>query len=186
LSDESTRDLKEVERRGLSGGIDLVRSIREELRDVDFQLSEAKTMAATCRAKIALINHRMPHTKVSAEAPSTKTSLADASTNKEESNSFQAVTGTAVRNETNISPPQALPQRTKAFPGKAVPNEVKSTSEQIASGDSHALIIPGKRGSFKIDIWQVILRIIGMDRAANRRAIELAQKKQQNVHVMTV
>jgi hypothetical protein len=62
LSEESARDLVEVERRGLSGGINLVRGLREELRDVEFQLSEANSMNAACQAKIHMIQSRMQQT----------------------------------------------------------------------------------------------------------------------------
>jgi hypothetical protein len=62
LSEESARDLVEVERRGLSGGINLVRGLREELRDVEFQLSEANSMNAACQAKIQMIQSRMQQT----------------------------------------------------------------------------------------------------------------------------
>lgn len=80
----------------------------------------------------------------------------------------------------------------KAFPGKAVPTGEKSAYERIATGDSQALAIPGKQGQgyFKVDLWQVILRIIGMNRAADRRAIELVQQQKKDssamAHVMIV
>jgi hypothetical protein len=60
LGEESGRDLEEVERRGLSGGINLVRGLREELRDLDFSINEAKSMGATCKAKINLIQSKLP------------------------------------------------------------------------------------------------------------------------------
>ena len=51
--------MEEVERRGLTGGIDLVRGIREEIRDIEFQLSEASSMNATCRAKISWMHSQL-------------------------------------------------------------------------------------------------------------------------------
>ena len=72
MSEESTRDLEEVERRGLTGGINLVRGLREELRDWDFQLNEAIRMKDTCRAKISLIHSRMPKL-AETQAPSDST-----------------------------------------------------------------------------------------------------------------
>jgi hypothetical protein len=59
LSEESARDLVEVERRGLSGGVKLVRTLREELREVEFELSEAKSDTAACRARVNLIIGRL-------------------------------------------------------------------------------------------------------------------------------
>jgi len=43
LSEENTRDLAEVESRGLSGGIKLVRGLRDELRDIEHNLNETKS-----------------------------------------------------------------------------------------------------------------------------------------------
>ena len=65
LSDENTKEMEEVEKRGLSGGINLVRSLREEIRDTDYQLSEVRSSNASCRAKIGWIN-----TKISASSSS--------------------------------------------------------------------------------------------------------------------
>lgn len=69
MSEESARDLDEVERRGLSGGINLVRGLREELRDLDFSVNEARSMRATCKAKINLIQSKLPPPKKEATTP---------------------------------------------------------------------------------------------------------------------
>lgn len=69
LSEESARDLTEVERRGLSGGINLVRGLREELRDLDFSVNEARSMRATCKAKINLIQSKLPPPKKETPTP---------------------------------------------------------------------------------------------------------------------
>ena len=55
LSEAQTRDLAEVEKRGLSGGIKLVRNLREELRDIEFQLAESKRAVSTCRTQSRLL-----------------------------------------------------------------------------------------------------------------------------------
>jgi hypothetical protein len=55
MSEENSTAIKEVERKGLSGGIKLVRGLREELREIEFQLSTAKTGEAACRAKIQIL-----------------------------------------------------------------------------------------------------------------------------------
>ena len=59
LSEENARDLVEVEKRGLSGGIKLVRSLREEIREVEFQLSEAKSGTVASRTRVNLIVTRL-------------------------------------------------------------------------------------------------------------------------------
>ncbi|CAJ1961519.1 unnamed protein product [Cylindrotheca closterium] len=169
LSEESARDLQEVERRGLSGGIDLVRGLRDEIRDVEFQLAETKSMNATCQAKISLIRAKVsPETKL-------------------------PTTPVAVATEESASPIEE---------GSLAAEPTKPASQIIATGDSQAIAVraPGKQGFFRIDLWQVILRIIGMNRAADRRAVEVAHRSWQDekkkvgvankrpepVHLMTV
>merc|ERR1712194_674600 len=51
-------------------------------------------------------------------------------------------------------------------------------STRIATGDSRAIAIaqPGNKGFFTVDLWEVLLRIIGLERAANRRSVEIAAK----------
>ena len=186
LSEESSRCLKEVEQRGLSGGIDLVRTLRDELRDVDFKLSETKTMIATCRTKISMINARMKpqeeeqdQAPVAATPPTKQTSQA----NWEES-----TTSSIIEDDLEsivMSPPPSFVAQNVVVekPGKIVkiPKEGKSASEKIATGDSQALAVraPGNQGYFKVDLWQVILRIIGLHRAADRRAIEVLAKQEK-------
>jgi hypothetical protein len=163
--------LKEVERRGLSGGIDLVRNLREETRDLEFRLSETKSNNATCRAKIGLIHARMPQRRLPPKQAPTATTKHD---------------GTKPASSSTAASPDS--EMTAASPTTVE----KSISEQIATGDSQAIAVraPGKQGFFSIDLWQVLLRIIGFNRAADRRAIEVAQQQQQQepslAHIMTV
>ena len=176
LSEESARDLEEVERRGLSGGIDLVRGLRDEIRDVEFQLAEANASIETCQAKMRLIRAKVsPETELPASPPAQKPVSAALDTGLEP---FE--TEEDGDYEEGGAPPKA--------------------SQKIATGDSQAIAVraPGKQGFFRIDLWQVILRIIGMNRAADRRALEVAQRQRQEqkklgvekrpepVHVMTV
>mmetsp|Transcript_21423 Transcript_21423/g.59405 ORF Transcript_21423/g.59405 Transcript_21423/m.59405 type:complete len:877 (+) Transcript_21423:224-2854(+) len=69
LSEENTRDLAEVERRGLSGGINLVRGLKDEIRELEFQISEAKSGEAGCRAKTSMIQAKIASEKKRSEAP---------------------------------------------------------------------------------------------------------------------
>jgi len=52
MSEESETAMKEVERRGLTGGIKLVRKLRDEIRQLEFQISGAKSGEVLCRAKL--------------------------------------------------------------------------------------------------------------------------------------
>jgi hypothetical protein len=185
LSEENARDLKEVERRGLSGGIDLVRNLREETRDLEFRLSEAKSNNATCRAKIGLIHARVPPRRLPPkQAPTTEhdgTKPASSATAASPDSEMTAASPTTASPDSKIT--AASPTSTTVE---------KSISEQIATGDSQAIAVraQGKQGFFSIDLWQVLLRIIGFNRAADRRAIEVVQQQHQQesslAHIMTV
>ena len=65
--------------------------------------------------------------------------------------------------------------------GKALPGRAKTTvtSDRISSGDSQAIVVrpAGNRGFFPLDLWQVLLRIVGFNHAAARRAVQVATKK---------
>lgn len=65
-----------------------------------------------------------------------------------------------------------------------------SASVKIATGDSQAIAIiqPGQKGFFTVDLWEVLLRIIGFERAANRRSVQNATKTTSTTRsdVMTV
>jgi hypothetical protein len=306
LSDESTRDLQEVERRGLFGGINLVRGLRDELRDIDFQLSEAKSINATCRAMISLIHSRLPSPKPSPKKPAATTTTtattaratspterkipkpttdtpratrmesavtkappadreagrtkiedyspekgqtavvesslekevprSDERTTKEEdqqvsekvqtasetkSNSITAtitatsengpsdkktpIAGASTRPEDDVgmqSTPRVeeKPKQNASQNGEkkeegqsrqisaAVQEKEKPTSARIAAGDSQAIAVrqSGNHGYFTVDLWQVILRIIGYDRAAVRRGVQVAQQQHASANLMIV
>lgn len=185
MSEESARDLKEVERRGLSGGIDLVRNLREEIREVEFQLAEAKSLDATCQAKIGLIRARAPPETKLPPIPTTTATT-------------PVVTKGAAEEAVGVETFEDDEEE-----GSAETEEQRKTpSQKIATGDSQAIALraPGKQGFFRIDLWQVLLRIIGMDRAADRRALDVAQRRKKDlmmvgggfekrpdpIHVMTV
>lgn len=84
--------------------------------------------------------------------------------------SFVKTLGSPVQATTMDRPP------VKALPGRAKTN---FPSEHAASVTSRALVLrpPGTRGFFPLDLWQVLLRIVGFNQAAARRAVHSAKKK---------
>ena len=67
LSEENTRNLEAIGQKGLTGAVTLVRKLREEIRDLEFQLSEWKSGEAASRAKIQLLQqHHAKHGKTMA------------------------------------------------------------------------------------------------------------------------
>ena len=261
LSQENTKEMEQVEKRGLTGGINLVRTLREELRDFEFQWTETKNRMATCRAQIGTIKSRMlksdnniPEKKAEA-TPLTDEATAVESTNSivedegmvmvesedaeesededaephpvdedEEDESVQpsasgeslffnengsaepsaekasatsSGASRAVPAKQHIPPEPVKPQVIQGRPAPALPGHVEvkrkgivpipetennTDSERVATGDSQALVVrpSGNRGYFTVDLWQVILRIIGLDNAANRRGALVTQKQKGN------
>ena len=222
LSEENTRDLKEVQRRGLEGGINLVRGLREELRDYEYHLSEARGMKTACKAKISMILARIPNennqnrndaaatttttTKLGVENngeydESNKTTIANEAVDIKgtESNEMEDVVVVDYPSEIDASrldetpnqnghhPPQTKTQTPAPLSegrsyqeGNQTANDGSSNktsaSTKIATGDSQAIAViqPGNKGFFTVDLWEVLLRIIGYERAANRRTMQNA------------
>ncbi len=199
LSEENTRDLKEVERRGLEGGINLVRGLREELRDLDFHLSEARSMKTACKAKISMILARVqPHEN---KSPSGRSEAASATEKPEvdrnersQGNSSSAISDetatTKISAGTSISQTTLAPiQQNNPTLGQDGSKKILN-STKIATGDSRAIAIiqPGNKGFFTVDLWEVLLRIIGFEHAANRRSVQSATRSTSTSrsNVMTV
>lgn len=182
LSEVLSRDLEEVEKRGLSGGINLVRGLREEIREIDFQLNEAKNGEATCRTKINLIQSKihmaslrksteMGKNEGATEKPSIPTSVQTDSAPappRNETTLKTSATATATtedERETDTKPASAPPKR----------------SEQIASGQSTAIAVrnAGRQGLFPVSLWQILLRIIGFaDERPSPRRTDSSQSHQ--------
>jgi hypothetical protein len=148
LSEENARNLTEVEKRGLSGGITLVRGLREEIRDTEFELSEVKSAEAACRTKISLIQSSLLATK---KTPPSKTNKQDSTGTPEQPLDGQAQEATAAIAGSDQAGAESTDQATPF-------------SERIATGESTAIVVrtPGNRGFFTISLWRILLRIIGM------------------------
>jgi len=186
LSEENTRDLKEVRLRGLEGGINLVRGLREELRDLDFHLSEARSMKTSCKAKISMILARVQtrESKIASDkleaASATENSEAPAKTkiseapslvpSQTESKSMEVSKDNESKSATTTT---AQVPRDKSIEGQDGVKKVLN-STRITTGDSQALAViqPGHKGFFSLDLLEVLLRIIGFERAANRRSVQ--------------
>jgi hypothetical protein len=204
LSEENVKEMEQVEQRGLLGGINLVRNLRDELRDLEYQWSSTKNRTATCRAQIGMIHSRMPKSdpkepRYPSQLAVNKDEVVESEDGQDESTTQQVderksqgsspvrgesklvelttINGDATKLVT-VPPKAATPERppAKAIPGRA---KTKVTSDRISSGDSQAIVVrpPGNRGFFPLDLWQVLLRIVGFNHAAAKRAIQVANKK---------
>ncbi len=186
LSEENTRDLKEVKLRGLEGGINLVRGLREELRDLDFHLSEARSIKTSCKAKIRMILARVQtrenkSTSCQSEAASVTEKLevlADkkrpVETSQEPSQTKSITTGIPKDSDTKSTTKTPAPVQQNKSTDRQDGAKKSLNSTRIATGDSQALAViqSGHKGFFSLDLLEVLLRIIGFERAANRRSIQ--------------
>lgn len=148
LSEENARNLSEVEKRGLSGGINLVRGLREEIREIEFELSEAKSGEATGRTKISLIQSSLQASK---KGCISEGMLQDLSAPPNGHDQASIANGNDERNS-------------QANQSTEPDQEDKTASERIVGGESTAIVLrqPGNRGYFPLGLWQIIMRIIGM------------------------
>jgi hypothetical protein len=154
LSEENARNLIEVERRGLSGGITLVRGLRDEIREIEFQLSEVKSGEAACRAKIRLIQAKVKAAKKNgAVTAADENSKSDRPSESNNSGTYKSVSAQ------------------EAGPEGGLSNEEEDSvieipeSERIAKGHSTAIVVRqnnGARGFLPFSLWQILLRIIGL------------------------
>jgi hypothetical protein len=219
----------EVHRRGLEGGINLVRGLREEIRDIDFQIGELKTLKAEFRTKISIVHAMIPTQRNRFDrSPDNDSprSLYIENSPKNVSMSYVVSEGQSqpmlddVRKDTydqtiRDSHPMASHEITEhSDQGLDVHNghyqdmsatrrsiassetsikridfrsreKPQTASEKIAAGQSSAVAVirPGNRGFFTVDLWQVLLRIMGFDRAAYQRGLQVAST-QPNVMIV--
>ena len=90
LSDENDRNLNEVERRGLLGGVNLVRRVKEEIRELEFQLLETNSRKAACQAQLEVL--RSPASLPSPESSSATVSQSDTGHNTNDNNHINSDT----------------------------------------------------------------------------------------------
>ena len=171
LSEENDRNMQEVEKRGLTGGINLVRGLKDEIREIEFALDETKLADAVYRAKIEKIQSLLsnPATNGGAAAESEETSVAGTSKASTEHH-FNHGNGT-------LSTSRSVPLDQESGSFSDVESEVSSDgmkpSEKIATGHSTAIVVRSSSsgpGSFPLSLWQILLRIIGLRDNTSSRA----------------
>jgi hypothetical protein len=169
LSEENVRNLAEVERRGLSGGINLVRGLREEIRDIEFQLAEVKSGEAACRTKISLIQAKIkqkkshgtengggtPHSNGHDDQPPVNGGAPSDTQATDES----ALCGNDGGDIEEVSGAESSIHVEAKYVGEL------SDWERIQTGESTALVVrprDGNRGFFTFNLLRIILRIMGL------------------------
>jgi len=160
MSEENATAIKEVEKKGLLGGLKLVRGLREELREIEFQLSTAKSEEGVCRAKIQILQAKLDASKTKSLVMKDDATVSlDLDTTK-----------TSPLMEENSSEPSE-------------PDQPKSSA--IANGKSEALMLHQKTGYMPLNIWLILLRIIGLGRVAVRANVaQLKDTAASNVMII--
>jgi hypothetical protein len=199
MSEESETALKEVQRRGLSGGIQLVRKLREEIRSLEFQVAEAKSGEALCRTKLQRLQNQV--------AQAAKSNGSSAPAVVQESVKLASEQQTVPISNGEIEQPSATPKALtekhlmqhnelvpeaassmNASPADSTMNDddVPTNSEKVASGKSDALMKYNNQSSgyMPLDLWQIILRIIGLGRVAVRQNVQNIKKQSSNVMIV--
>jgi hypothetical protein len=151
MSEENTMAIIEVEKKGLSGGINLVRGLREELRELEFQLSAAKSGEAACRVKIQLLQAKLDDRR--ANLPIPKETPAEVG--------VDIALPSYLTKEAN----QPLLSLNDEDSDISDPDQPKA-STIIVNGKSKQLMLHQTTGYMPLNIWFILLRIIGLGRVA--------------------
>jgi hypothetical protein len=154
LSDENQRNLVEVQRRGVQGGVRLVRTLREAIVELEYQLSEIDSGEAACRAKIQLLQQYL------------KTNPIDIAKKKKtkEFNNSNGSTAAQASGET-MSDDTDQSQDGHSSAATAVTTNGTKGGRGRGYNTSTALIVRptgGQQGFLPFSIWQLFLRIIGL------------------------
>lgn len=157
LSEENARNLTAVEQRGLSGGVILVRKLRDEIREIEYQFGETQRSEVACRAKIRLVQSKVKTTVV-AKSRTTSSSSTE---------STEPVNESALENgeSTTTNQPEDTVGDMKGDETDYDKLDMLD-SERISRGQSRSIVVRGNngpRGFLSFNIWQILLRIIGLN-----------------------
>jgi hypothetical protein len=183
LSEEKERNLAAVEQRGLTGGIRLVSNLREEIREIEYELSELQNAGAMCRTKVRLIQTSVLGMRPPQEASNVsgdncdEEAILDPVTAKTSNGSHRATSQTDKEDKldesgqkTNHSVHRPIPgSRSRRNNGSM--KKIAETSPSSVRGDreNYGGEDRGSGVGF-LSIWDIILRIIGLrdERATNQ------------------
>jgi hypothetical protein len=191
LSDENQRNQGEIERRHLMVGLQYIRTLRNEIRDVEYQIYELKQYDIDCRSKIRTLQNYL----------STSSSVPTLSNDTNNIVSAAATTNT-LSSSTHQDSEQDISQEsiTASSSGKQIrcandvidetmgltQNEIHTNNTNTVSKPSNSnysdkvddyastqrdytttMVVHGPtRGFLSLNLWQILLRIIGMGSAS--------------------
>lgn len=199
MSEESEAAMKEVEKRGLTGGIQLVRKLREQIRELEYQVSEAKSGEALCMAKLLKLQQREQlqqglKQRDDQGEPSTPNKLPSISeANNASPTDFDAplLPPLSLMEDSHVASSDLLAPESSQLESQEtdLPSDEASSntqSERIAAGQSDAIMKynPKAEGYMPLDLWQIILRIIGLGRGEVKRQVEALKKQSSTVMIV--
>jgi hypothetical protein len=199
LGDENTRNIQEITSRGLMSGIDYIRTLRNEIRDVEYHIYELKQWDVDCRTKIRTLQMRMNQanggsggsTNGNHNTSNPTTGMLPSNGNRSNNDVAPLVpeskytdllvtsaastsTGVLVKDDNACHNTENLATSTTTMSSSSsaaiVHNskEVVLDSERIQQGQSTALVLHGRtRGFLSLNLWQILLRIIGISSQRN-------------------
>jgi len=157
LSEENDRNMQEVEKRGLTGGINLVRGLKDEIREIDFSLEETKLADSVYRAKVE---------KIQAVLNSKDEAGGETNSTGEETSVAGTSRASTEHHFNHANGVREAPQESDSFSDIASDQSGDmKPSERIATGHSTALALRtgvAGPGLFPLSLWQILLRIMGL------------------------
>jgi len=240
MSEESETAMKEVERRGLTGGIKLVRKLRDEIHQLEFQVSRVKSAEALSRSKLQRLQDILALNDVKQQDKSFPQNFKDVTNNmledttkqvikqeekvrlkreniersfnctsnvatimekkcvegsNDNANETPIIKGKAVEIEVSVSAAESkvneendatvVPLRNGLNHKSENEEEITKNSNKVTIGQSNALMkYEEVRGYMPLDLWQILLRIIGLGRVAVRQNVENLKKQSTTVMIV--
>jgi hypothetical protein len=175
LSEENVRNLEAVEQRGLSGGIHLVRGLRDEIRELEFQLNAVQSADASCRTKMSLIQSKLNKQKQAAakkqpngQSPPLPSTNGDAKSDQHAASiSSTATNGDSEHGVENGSDVVVSDAEKEELHNEDAVDKM-TESERIANGQSTAIVVRQENGGVPFSLWQLLMRMIGLSGSDNR------------------
>jgi hypothetical protein len=196
MSEESESAMEEVNKRGLIGGIQLVRRLREQIRELEFQITEAKSSDAICASKLKHVQEKLRMLKcqkgnvINATNNITTTTPTAVDTDMSGCDPSSGKLPTiSLMEDLDEKPQDGLSLDSKKPEISRQPSQngtILKSSEKITQGHSDALMKYNSKieGYMPMDLWQIILRIIGLGRVAVRQQVEELKKQSSTVIIV--
>ena len=181
LSDDNQRNQDEIERRQLMVGLQYIRTLRNEIRDVEYQIYELKQYDIDCRNKIRTIQNHLSLSTVPNRPPeksNTVTTTGSSDLNDKrlvvssepitvQNGKETRVVNSMVMDQLELDDHELQPTEkrpiTASNPSKFQHNTNDDENDTTRRDYTTTMVVHGPtRGFLSLNLWQILLRIIGM------------------------